>query len=161
MRACLDGEVPSPLWLSVSGLQLLRRGTIWVLSLAAMKAVIIGAGRGSRLQHMTDRIPKTMVPIVGKPMIEHVLGGLEAGGFAHGDIVFVCGYLATTIQAAYPTLNYVANQDWPNNNILLSLLCAREHLGDGFVSTYADIVYRPEAIEKVMASPHDLSLIHI
>ena len=92
-------------------------------------------------------------------MIEHVLGAMHAGGFADQEIVFVCGYLAETIQRAYPSLSYVANNDWPNNNILLSLLCARHHLGGGFLSSYADIVYRPEAIQKAMASPHDITLV--
>ena len=124
-----------------------------------MKAVIIGAGRGRRLEHMTDDIPKTMVTIVGKPMLDHVLTALRAGGLGPERTVFICGYLAETVQRAYPQLSYVRNADWPNNNILLSLLCARDKLHDGFVSTYADIVYRPKAITKLMASPHDITLV--
>ena len=114
-----------------------------------MKPVIIGAGRGRRLKHLTDEIPKTLVPIVGRPMLESILEALEAGGFSRDEVVFICGYKADVIQDRYPALTYVENRDWPNNNILLSLLCARPHLEQGFVSTYADIVYRPEAIAKV------------
>src|SRR5262249_13346112 len=44
------------------------------------------------------------------------------------------------------------------NNILLSLLCAREHLAGGFVSTYADIVYRPQVVADIVRSPHDLTV---
>jgi len=124
-----------------------------------MKPVIIGAGRGKRLEHLTDDIPKTMVPILGRPMLDAILEALAAGGFERADTVFICGYKAEVIQQAYPELTYVHNRDWPNNNILLSLLCARDHLADGFVSTYSDIVYRPEAIERVMASPHDITLV--
>jgi choline kinase len=124
-----------------------------------VKPIIIGAGRGRRLQHLTDEIPKTMVPIVGRPMIESILDALAAGGFARNDVVFICGYRAEVIQQAYPEFHYVLNAEWETNNILLSLLCARDHLGDGFVSTYSDIVYRPEAIEKMMASPHDITLV--
>jgi L-glutamine-phosphate cytidylyltransferase len=121
--------------------------------------IIIGAGRGRRLQHLTDEIPKTMVPILGRPMIESILDALAAGGFARRDVVFICGYRKEVIQAAYPEFRYVVNADWANNNILASLLCARDALGGGFVSTYSDIVYRPEAVEKVMASPHDITLV--
>jgi choline kinase len=81
-----------------------------------VKAIIIGAGRGRRLRHLTDDTPKTMVPILGRPMLDSIL-------------------------------------------ILLSLLYAREHMADGFVSTYADIVYRPEAVAKLMESPHDITLV--
>lgn len=124
-----------------------------------MKPVIIGAGRGRRLKHLTEEIPKTLVPIVGRPMLESILEALEAGGFSRDDVIFICGYKAEVIKERYPRLTYVENRDWPNNNILLSLLCARPHLGEGFVSTYADIVYRPEAIEKVTESPHDITLV--
>lgn len=124
-----------------------------------MKPVIIGAGRGRRLKHFTEDIPKPLVPVVGRPMLESILEALRAGGFTREQVVFICGYKAEVIQARYPELTYVENRDWPNNNILLSLLCARSHLERGFVSTYADIVYRPEAIDKVQQSPHDITLV--
>ncbi|WP_437619646.1 NTP transferase domain-containing protein [Sorangium sp. So ce1151] len=123
-----------------------------------MKAVIIGAGRGSRLRHLTEELPKTLVPILGRPMLDSILDALAAGGFRRSDVVFVCGYKAEVIRAAYPDLTYVENRDWEQNNILLSLLCAREHLGGGFVSTYADIVYRPEIVADLVRSPHDITL---
>src|SRR6185295_4839917 len=107
---------------------------------AAVKAIIIGAGRGSRLRHLTDDIPKTLVPILGRPMLDSILDALAAGGFRRSDVIFICGYRADVIRARYPDLTYVENRGWEQNNILASLLCAREHLLEGFVSTYADIV---------------------
>jgi choline kinase len=123
-----------------------------------VKAVIIGAGRGSRLRHLTTDIPKTLVPVLGRPMLDGILEALEFGGFSRKDVVFVCGYRKEVIQERYPDLTYVENRDWENNNILLSLLCAREHLGGGFVSTYADIVYRKEIVRDLVASRHDIAL---
>ena len=123
-----------------------------------MKAIIIGAGRGARLKHLTDEIPKTLVPILGRPMLDSVLDALAAGGFQRKDVVFVCGYKADLIRAAYPDLTFVENRDWQNNNILLSLLHAREHLEGGFVSTYSDIVYRPSIVADLVRSPHDVTL---
>ncbi|AKT38661.1 NTP transferase domain-containing protein [Chondromyces crocatus] len=123
-----------------------------------MKAIIIGAGRGSRLRHLTDEIPKTLVHVLGRPMLDAILEALAAGGFSRKDVVFICGYRKEVIQEAYPDLTYVENRDWERNNILLSLLCAREHLAEGFVSTYADIVYRPAIVADLVRSPHDLTL---
>ena len=123
-----------------------------------MKAVIIGAGRGSRLRHLTNEIPKTLVPVLGRPMLDGILEALEFGGFSRKDVVFICGYKKEVIQERYPDLTYVENKDWENNNILLSLLCAREHLTGGFVSTYADIVYRKEIVRDLVASPHSIAL---
>ncbi len=124
-----------------------------------MKPIIIGAGRGRRLRHLTDEVPKTMVPIVGRPMVEHIFEALLAGGFSRADVVFICGYRAEVIRRAYPEPTFVENAAWERNNILASLLCAREHLTGGFVSTYSDIVYSPLAIERVMRSPHDITLV--
>ncbi len=124
-----------------------------------MKPIIIGAGRGRRLGELTDEIPKTLVPIVGKPMLEHILAAYEASSFRREEMVFICGYKAEVIQARYPEFHYVVNDDWPNNNILRSLLYAREHLEAGFVSSYSDIVYRPESIRRAVDSPHDITLV--
>jgi L-glutamine-phosphate cytidylyltransferase len=123
-----------------------------------VKAIIIGAGRGSRLRHLTDDIPKTLVPILGRPMLDSILEALARGGFRRADVVFICGYRADVIRARYPDLTYVENPEWEHNNILASLLYARAHLEGGFVSTYADIVYRPEIVADLVDSPHAITL---
>jgi L-glutamine-phosphate cytidylyltransferase len=124
-----------------------------------MRPVLIGAGRGSRLQHRTEEIPKTLVDVMGRPMLEWILDALKEGGFSKKDVVFVCGYKADVLRARYPEFTYVENRDWENNNILASLLCAREHLKDGFLSTYTDIVYRGQAVKDVVAAPYDKVLV--
>lgn len=125
---------------------------------ARVKAIIIGAGRGSRLKHLTEDIPKTLVPILGRPMLDGILDALAAGGFTSKDIVFICGYKADVIKSRYPQFTYIENTNWERNNILASLLCAREFLQDGFVSTYADIVYRPQIVADLVKSTHDITL---
>ncbi len=120
----------------------------------AMRPIIIGAGRGSRLSHETNEIPKTLVPVMGRPMLDWILEALDEGGFRRRDVVFVCGYRSDVLRARYPEFTYVDNHNWQNNNILLSLLCARQHLLDGFVCTYADIVYRGAIVKALRESAH-------
>src|SRR6185503_1284299 len=123
-----------------------------------MRPIIIGAGRGSRLGAETAEIPKTLVSVMGRPMLDWVLEALAAGGFQRRDVVFICGYAEQVVRARYPEFTFVRNPDWENNNILLSLLYAREFLSDGFVSTYADIVYEGAVLRKLVDSPHDIVL---
>ena len=123
-----------------------------------MRAIVIGAGRGSRLGHNTDEVPKTLVEVMGRPMLDWILEALAAAGFTRKDVVFVCGYAEDVVRRRYPEFTFVRNEDWANNNILLSLLCAREHLKQGFVSTYADIVYDGAVVQKLAASRADISL---
>lgn len=124
-----------------------------------MRPVLIGAGRGSRLEHRTEEIPKTLVPVMGRPMLEWILEALAAAGFTKKDVVFVCGYKADVLRARYPEFTYVENREWENNNILESLLYARAHLGGGFLSSYTDIVYRGQCVKDAVDAPWDKVLV--
>jgi choline kinase len=124
-----------------------------------MRPVLIGAGRGSRLEHRTEEVPKTLVPVMGRPMLDWILDALAEAGFAREDVVYVCGYKAEVLRARYPELTYVVNHDWENNNILASLMCAREHLAGGFLASYTDIVYRGAAVKAAASAPWDKVLV--
>lgn len=123
-----------------------------------MRAIIIGAGRGSRLQDLTDQVPKTFVSVMGRPMIEWIVESLAAAGFSKSDIVFISGYKAEVVRACYPEFTFVQNEGWESNNILASLLCARSFMMDGFVSTYADIIYTKDIAKRVREAPFDVAL---
>jgi len=119
-----------------------------------MRAIVMGAGRGSRLGRETDVVPKALVSVMGRPMLDWILEALGAAGFARQDVVFIGGYRADVVRARYPELTFVMNREWERNNVLASLLCAREWLAGGFVSTYADIVYRGSTVKKLVDSGH-------
>jgi mannose-1-phosphate guanylyltransferase/phosphomannomutase len=61
-----------------------------------MKAVVMAGGEGSRLRPLTLARPKPMVPIVGKPVMEHILHLLKAHGIL--DVVVTVQYLANNIE---------------------------------------------------------------
>jgi choline kinase len=123
-----------------------------------MRAIIIGAGRGSRLGPETREIPKTLVPVMGRPMLDWILDALAEGGFTRSDVTFIAGYAEGVVRDRYPELHIVTNSDWENNNILLSLMCAREDFAEGFVSTYADIVYDGAVVRGLVQSAHEVVL---
>jgi MurNAc alpha-1-phosphate uridylyltransferase len=63
-----------------------------------MRAMILAAGRGKRLRPLTDTLPKPLVPIAGKPLIEYHLEALAAGGFQ--QIVINQGHLGSQLPEA-------------------------------------------------------------
>ena len=75
------------------------------------------------------------------------------------DFVFIGGYLIDVVRRTFPQMLLVENSDWANNNILFSLLCAREHLMDGFYATYTDTLFLGDAVKKLAESPHDITLV--
>lgn len=63
-----------------------------------MKAMILAAGRGERLRPLTDRCPKPLLPVGGKPLIVWHLEALAAAGF--GEVVINLAHLGEQIEAA-------------------------------------------------------------
>lgn len=61
-----------------------------------MKAMIFAAGLGTRLKPLTDRMPKALVPIAGKPLIQHVAEKLAQAGFA--DLVVNVHHFADMLE---------------------------------------------------------------
>jgi MurNAc alpha-1-phosphate uridylyltransferase len=61
------------------------------------KAMVLAAGYGTRLKPLTDRIPKPLVPVAGKPMIEYVLDKLRAYGIE--EVIINVSHLADQLRA--------------------------------------------------------------
>ena len=59
-------------------------------------AVIVAGGRGERMRPWTDRLPKSMVPVAGKPLLEHQLGWLKRSGVRQA--LMCLGYKAEVVK---------------------------------------------------------------
>ena len=116
-----------------------------------MKAIIIGAGRGIRLMPTTADTPKCFAEIRGRRILDWVLKAFRENGL--DDIVFIGGYQIDKVREAYPEFTFRHNVDWKNNNILASLFCAEDQMGEGFVCAYSDILFTPEAVACAAGQP--------
>src|SRR5581483_2122296 len=67
----------------------------------AMKAVVMAGGEGTRLRPLTSNQPKPMVPIVGKPCMEHIIELLKAHGFE--DVIVTVAFLPQAIRSYFGT----------------------------------------------------------
>ena len=119
--------------------------------------VLIGAGRGERLMPLTADVPKSFAEIGGKRILDWTLDAFAGNGL--DEVVFIGGYRIDAVRQHYPSFTFVENTDWANNNILFSLLCAKDYLADGFYSTYTDTLFRADAVEALKESPHDITLV--
>lgn len=75
-----------------------------LLYIIDMKAMIFAAGLGTRLKPLTDTLPKALVPVCGKPLLEHVARKLLANGV--NEAVVNIHYFADKIE------EWIASQDW-------------------------------------------------
>ncbi len=66
-----------------------------------MKAVVMAGGEGTRLRPLTSNQPKPMVPICGKPCMEHILELLKDHGFE--DVVVTVAFLPQAIRGYFGT----------------------------------------------------------
>ena len=114
------------------------------------RAIIVAAGRGSRLGPETEEIPKCMVKVAGRPMLHHQLDALAAAGVT--DVVIVRGYKGTLIEGGGRPLRFVENPEWERNNIFASLIYAAAEMDRGFFFSYSDIVYAPMVAARLAAA---------
>lgn len=122
----------------------------------ALQPIIVGAGRGSRLNALTDEQPKCYAPIGQQRILDWLLEALREAELP--TPVFIGGYRIEQICSDYPQLDFRHNTDWPNNNILASLFCAETDMENGFVCSYSDILYRASVVRRALDHPGDIVL---
>ena len=91
-----------------------------------MKAIILAAGKGIRLGTLTDNIPKGMIKLFGKTLIERQIEIYRNCGI--DDTTIVTGYKSEMIH--FSGINYIKNQNFATTNINESFFCASEKLSD-------------------------------
>jgi choline kinase len=122
--------------------------------LLAVKGILIAAGLGSRLGPHTAELPKCLLQVGEKTMLEHQIAAMRACGLK--EIVVINGYRAER----FPDLGvtYVTNPRFRENNILNSLMCAQEHMAEGFVASYSDLVYEPRLVQGLLEASGQIAI---
>jgi|TARA_B110000467_G_C18273649_1_gene454005 choline kinase len=119
-----------------------------------MKAIILAAGKGSRLGDLTQDIPKGMIEVFGKTLIERQIEIYHNCGIE--DITIVTGYKNKVIN--YSSVDYIVNQNYTTSNINESLFCASKKLTDSVIISYTDIIFEQKIIQQMLEFTGDIGI---
>ena len=124
---------------------------------AVRRAVILAAGKGTRLQPLTEDLPKCLVEVGGQPLLERALRALASQGVV--EVVIVIGYGGETIRERIGccfeglTICYVEAPDFATTNNIRSLWDARDYLDQDILLLEADLVFDPQVVTALLDGP--------
>jgi choline kinase len=123
-----------------------------------MQAIILAAGLAKRLRPLTDNIPKCMLKVGEKTILEMTLDNLLKNDIE--EFIMVTGYMENMIKdftaKKYPDLNitYITNSDYENNNNSYSLWMTLDHIFGDCILLDSDILFDYRIISKLLSSSH-------
>jgi choline kinase len=123
-----------------------------------MRAIILAAGRGSRLNGTAGDSPKCLVELGGVSLVERQIQALRGAGI--DDIVMVVGCQADRVRRACGNrITYVENARYAQTNSMYSLWMARPLLYEGFVVLNCDVLFHPALLTDLLTARHENALL--
>jgi dTDP-glucose pyrophosphorylase len=124
------------------------------------RAVILAAGRGTRMRELTADLPKPMIQVRGKPVLQHIVEGLRDAGI--GDCLIVVGYRADAVRDFF--------SDGSRYNVAIQYKTQTVQDGTGrvvelaqdfvenrpFILAYGDILVDPSNYKRLVDLPDDV-----
>jgi dTDP-glucose pyrophosphorylase len=123
------------------------------------KAVLLAAGRGTRMRDLTSALPKPMIAVQGKPILQHILEGLHAAGVT--QFLVIVGYRAGVVRQFFGdgtrfgvSITYATQVEQDGTGKVVEL--ARDFVaGDAFLLHYGDIIIDPANYQRLVRLEDD------
>jgi dTDP-glucose pyrophosphorylase len=127
------------------------------------RAVLLAAGRGTRMREMTAELPKPMLEVRGKPVLQHIVEGLRDAGV--GNFLIIVGYRADAVQNFFGDgsrykigIQYATQTVQDGTGRVIEL--ARNFVGLApFVLGYGDILVAPENYKSIVDLAEDVEAV--
>lgn len=127
------------------------------------KAVVLAAGRGTRMRELTAELPKPMIEVRGKPVLLHIVEGLCDAGIA--ELLLVVGYRADAVRKFFGdgsrcnvAIQYATQIVQDGTGRIVDL--ARDFIGNHpFILAYGDILVDPANYKRLIEIPDDVEAI--
>jgi dTDP-glucose pyrophosphorylase len=124
------------------------------------KAIVLAAGRGTRMRELTAELPKPMIEVHGKPVLQHIVEGLRDAGIR--DCLIVVGYRADAVREFFGhgsrynvAIQYATQRVQDGTGRVLDL--AHDFVGNHpFVLAYGDILVDSANYKRVVDLPDDV-----
>src|SRR5690554_2877730 len=124
-----------------------------------MQAMILAAGLGRRLGHLTQDNTKCMIKVNGVPLIDRMLAQIDQRKFKR--VVIVIGYEGQKLVDHIGTLNiktpiiYVTNPVYDQTNNIYSLYLAKDYLKeDDTILFESDLIFEDAVLDKIIENPY-------
>lgn len=123
-----------------------------------MKAIILAAGKGTRLYPLTLEKPKCLLEVGGKSVIDRQIAAIHEMGIE--DVVVVVGYKKEIIIREVGTkVRYREYLNFKETNNLHTLWSIRDELKSEFICFFADLIFDTDVIRKAMESMDDICMV--
>jgi len=124
------------------------------------KAVILAAGEGKRLRPFTETMPKVMLPVANKPLLEYVFDATRKSGIS--EIIVIVGYKKEVIMEHFEDyedvkITYVTQEK--QLGTAHALLQAKKYIKDSFIVLAGDNIIDSGSIIKLLKDPSEYSLL--
>jgi len=119
-----------------------------------MNVIIIAAGSGKRINKDLKKIPKSLVKVNGKPIIDYQISVLKQAGI--DEIVVITGPYSEKFNL--DNVKYVKDQNYIKHDILGSLMEAKDFLKNNVLVLYSDIIFELKIIKQILDSKGDISI---
>jgi UDP-N-acetylglucosamine diphosphorylase / glucose-1-phosphate thymidylyltransferase / UDP-N-acetylgalactosamine diphosphorylase / glucosamine-1-phosphate N-acetyltransferase / galactosamine-1-phosphate N-acetyltransferase len=127
------------------------------------RAVVLAAGRGTRMRELTNDLPKPMIEVRGKPVLQHIVQGLRDAGVRR--FLIIVGYHAETVRNFFGdgrrhnvTIEYATQTVQDGTGRVVNL--ARDFTsGSPFVLSYGDILITAVNYKRIVDFPNDVEAV--
>src|SRR5437588_739518 len=127
------------------------------------QAVLLAAGRGTRMRELTADLPKPMIEVRGKPVLQHIVEGLRDAGVK--QFLVIVGYRAHVVQNFFGDgsrykidIQYAVQTVQDGTGRVVDL--ARDFIAESpFVLAYGDILVAPENYERLVELPEKVEAV--
>ena len=120
-----------------------------------MKAIIIAAGSSNRLGDHTRELPKGLLDINGKTILERQIDVLKNNGIH--EIIIITGPYKEKFK--FDKIIYVEDLEHEKHEVLLSLMVAKNEITGDVITTYSDILFDDKILQQIIKSKVDIGVV--